>query len=109
MSGRQQKTTVNRGMVVGWALAITVSMVASWLIGLRIVGRASAEIPKSTQSGMLEHKTFEGLTADPLQVSARELLHSYGWVDQTRSRARVPIERGKALYLERAGAADGGK
>jgi hypothetical protein len=98
--------------LIGWFtlglfLFLVISLVSMrWLFQVLYNHQLSQEQPRSP---MIETastppaprlETYEGEVLAEIAAYELPLRYGYGWVDQPRGRARVPLQRGIELYLQ---------
>jgi hypothetical protein len=118
---RFEQEDVSPGAVVRWAiglgvLTIAFAAVSVWLLVLLRRGEENRDPPRPALYFADEHRQPDGvrLQASPftdlraLREEERQVLGSYGWVDEAAGVVRIPIDEAMRLYLARqagAGAA----
>jgi hypothetical protein len=92
------------GVLMAWALQRVAEGRTQGADAERISGRAwdtreTGEEVNGMRTGLFPRSEGRELGLQPAPSSQR--LREYGWVDQERQIVHVPLERAKALYLER--------
>lgn len=118
MAGRQEDTSVNRGIVAAWAVTIVAVLLFSGWLSVRMVhARVNGPVALPTggpgqtpRFGVLETSQLDGpKPQDAKRESDQRYLHGWGWVDDAHSAAHVPISRAEELLLAQHGGADAGR
>ena len=96
---------------IGLTLVIIASLFAMWGLFQYFKNRLSAELPPAEQARAAIHagkqppqpRLQENPRVDLRAIRAEEdkLLHSYGWVDQSKGVVHIPIERAMDILTER--------